>query len=154
MANKSSFPLTSPLLSLIFRIILGSIFLYAGIMKIPDPDAMAQAIYNYRLLPGWMIPPAAMVMPWVEVLVGASLLLGIFAQGGALAAAGLLGLFACALAISLIRGLDISCGCFNLSSSAKSITIFTLLRDMVLLAMAIQVFFFQQNWRSTFSRRK
>jgi len=137
--------LTSPAMSLLFRLLLGVIFLYAGIIKITDPLGFAQALYNYHILPGWMINPAAIILPWVELMVGASLLLGIWTQGGALLASGLLGIFACALIINLMRGLDTACGCFSTSTSAEPITWLYLVRDLTLLVMGIHVFLFDQG---------
>ena len=131
----------SPLISLVFRWALGGIFLYAGLIKTCDPHGFALAIYNYQILPGWMINPMAILMPGVEIMVGVSLLLGIRAQGGALVATGLLGVFALALGTSLIRGLDIACGCFSTSSSVDSITWLYLLRDLILMVMSVHVFF-------------
>jgi uncharacterized membrane protein YphA (DoxX/SURF4 family) len=143
---------TSHVLALLFRLILGALFLYAGIPKIADPHGFAQAVYNYRLLPGYLIAPAAIVLPFIEVLIGASLLLGIFTQGGALVVSGLLVVFLCALGISLLRGLDISCGCFSTSSSSRTIAWIDLIRNTVLLGMGLYVFFLQRGWKSVFKR--
>jgi uncharacterized membrane protein YphA (DoxX/SURF4 family) len=130
----------SPLISLVFRWALGGIFLYAGLIKTCDSHGFAFAIYNYQILPGWMINPMAILMPGVETMVGVSLLLGIRAQAGALVATGLLGVFALALGMSLIRGLDIACGCFGTACSAGSITWLYLLRDLILMVMSVHIF--------------
>ena len=136
---------TSPFLSLLFRLILGSMFLYAGVVKVIDPHGFAQALYNYHILPGWMINPVAIILPSVEVVVGASLLVGIWTQGGAFLASALLAIFAVALGISLIRGLDIVCGCFSTSSSAGSITWLYLVRDIILFVMGVHILLFDQG---------
>jgi putative oxidoreductase len=149
---KSKRRLAVPVLFSVFRVVLGVLLLYAGITKVADPSALAQAVHNYRLLPLWMITPVAIVLPWVEIVVGVSLLLGVYTQGGALLASGLMGIFLLALAISLVRGLDISCGCFGPSGSAKPITFLTLLRDFLLMAMGICVYFFQQGRRRIIRR--
>jgi len=73
----------------------------------------ALSIYNYKLLPDGLINVAAILLPWLEVIVGGSLLLGIGTAGGALIATALFSIFAGALTINLIRGLDIACGCFS-----------------------------------------
>ena len=116
----------------VFRLVIGIIFLYAGAMKIADPAGFAQALYNYRLLPGWAINPLAITLPWVEGVAGASLLLGIRTLGGGVVASVLFAVFVAALGINLIRGLDISCGCF---SAASPITWFHLAGDLLLLGM-------------------
>jgi uncharacterized membrane protein YphA (DoxX/SURF4 family) len=122
ISNKVVAWFTSPLLSFLFRLFLGGIFVYAGIVKIVDPHGFALALYNYKLLPGWMVNPVAIILPWVEVITGGSLLLGFWVQGGGLIVFGLLWMFACALGINLARGLDIACGCFSTSTSVAPIT--------------------------------
>jgi uncharacterized membrane protein YphA (DoxX/SURF4 family) len=126
------------LLSVIFRLILGVMFVYAGIGKAMDPSGFALDIYHYRILPGWMINPVAIVLPWIEVLAGCSLLAGVLLPGGALVVSTLLFLFAAALGISLFRGLDISCGCFG-SAAGNTITWWYLARDIILFLMGCTV---------------
>ena len=145
---------SSPVLSLAFRAILGSLFLYAGIAKIVDPMGFALSIYNYKLLPESLINVAAILLPWLEVIVGGSLLLGIGTAGGALIATALFGIFAGALTINLIRGLDIACGCFSTAASGGSINWFYLLRDLSLLLMSLQVLLFDQALFSVTRLRK
>lgn len=122
-----------------FRIVLAAVFIYAGVGKVMDPVGFAQDIFNYRLLPGWLVNPVSVVLPWVEIAAGLSLLTGVLLPGGALVVTGLLAVFASALAISLARGLDISCGCFGSSASAQGITWWYLLRDLALLSMGAAV---------------
>jgi uncharacterized membrane protein YphA (DoxX/SURF4 family) len=145
---------SSPVLSLAFRAILGSLFLYAGIAKIVDPMGFALSIYNYKLLPDGLINVAAILLPWLEVIVGGSLLLGIGTAGGALIATALFSIFAGALTINLIRGLDIACGCFSTAATGGSISGFYLLRDLSLLLMSLQVLFFDKALFSVTRLRK
>jgi uncharacterized membrane protein YphA (DoxX/SURF4 family) len=67
-----------PYASLASRIILGGIFIYAGVIKILDPAGFARDVSNYRMLPDLLVNPFAVVLPWIEVLAGLSLLLGIW----------------------------------------------------------------------------
>jgi len=133
-----------PVLSLCFRYFLGGIFLYAGIVKVIDPAGFALSIYNYKLLPEGMINAVAILLPWVEIMVGGSLLLGVWTMGSSLVVSVLLGIFACALSINLARGPDISCGCFTTATDSGSINWIYLIRDLGLLGMALHVFFFDQ----------
>ncbi len=135
------------LLVLSFRFVLGAIFLYAGIVKIADPAAFAQAVANYRILPLALVNAAAIILPWVEVLAGASLVLGFFLPGGSLLTAGLLLIFAVALGFDLWRGIDLSCGCFG--TSEATVTWLYVLRDAVLCCMACFVWVF--SGRSPFA---
>ena len=154
MKTKITAFCSSPLLSLVFRVILGALFLYAGIAKIADPMGFALSIYNYKLLPESLINVAAILLPWLEVMVGGSLLLGIGAAGGALIATALFSIFAGALTNNLIRGLDIACGCFSTAATGGSINWFYLLRDLSLLLMSLQVLFFDKALFSVTRLRK
>ena len=138
----------SPYLALLFRLFLGCLFLYAGLIKIVDPPGFAQALYNYHILPGWMINPLAIVLPWVEVMAGAGLLAGIMIPGGALVVTGLLAIFAVVLGTSLMRGLDVACGCFSTSATAEPITWLYLVRDLLLLGMGVHILLFDQGYAS------
>jgi putative oxidoreductase len=140
--------LVSPYLSLLFRWFLGVLFFYAGFIKIVDPAGFALALYNYHILPGWMINPLAICLPWVEVMVGVSLLAGVMLLGGALVVSGMLAIFAVAIGISLIRGLDIACGCFSTSAGAEPITWLYVVRDLLLLGMGVHILFFDQRYAS------
>jgi putative oxidoreductase len=92
--------------------VLGGAFLYAGITKVLDPAQLSAQIRNYQLAPWWMIHPAAIVLPWVEILAGLLLILGIWAIEATLVLTGLLALFTIAIGWAMHLGLDIECGCF------------------------------------------
>lgn len=127
--------------SFVCRIILGAVFLYAGAIKIVDPEGFARVVGNYRILPDLLVNPTAVILPWVEIAAGCLMIMGIWIEGASLLTGGLLIVFFFALCASLIRGLDISCGCFSTSAEAHRITWSFLVRDLLLLAMAAFVFF-------------
>lgn len=135
----------SPWLAILFRVVLGGIFLYAGLVKSQDPEGFAQAIYNYRILPGRLINPTTILLPWVEIVMGAALLLGFWVQGASLLASAFLGVFALALFANLARGLDIDCGCFSTTQSGSGNTAWYLLRDILLMSLALHVFIFDRG---------
>ena len=137
-----------PLLALICRLTLAIIFFYAGIEKIIDPGDFVLAIYNYQLLPDGTINLLAIFLPWLEVLIAASLITGICIRGAALISALLFLTFATALTINLVRGLDISCGCFGASSG--NISWLYLARDISLFCMSIFVLIYDRGWRYFF----
>lgn len=123
-------------LSLLLRLVLGAVFLYAGIGKALDPAGFSQAIANYVILPDRLVAPVAIVLPWVEIAAGLSLVSGMLLPGGAIMVAVLMIVFSCALGFALARGLDISCGCFSAGPGGDAITWWYLLRDLALLVMA------------------
>lgn len=122
------------------RIFIGALFLYAGILKASDPAGFAAAIANYQILPAWAVNPAAIVLPWVEIAIGITLLIGFWIEGGSLMAAVLFAVFTAALGYNLLRGLDISCGCF--SSSPQKINWLYFYRDLALTLLSGFVFLF------------
>jgi hypothetical protein len=141
----------SSLVACAFRALLGCMFLYTGVIHALDPMGFAEAVANYRILPADLVNPFAVALPFVEMITGMALILGIFIPGSSLIIAGLLFVFAIALGIALFKGLDISCGCFTTSKEAQSISWIYLIRDLGLLAMAVFVFCFDNG---VFSIRK
>lgn len=116
-----SFPLPfvarDPVLRLT-RIAIGVVFLAAALGKIGGPAAFALQVHNYRLAPIWSENLIALTLPWIELLAGLSLVLGIRARSGAIVALTLMVMFTAAVGSAWARGLDFECGCFGKSSAA------------------------------------
>jgi len=104
---------------LVFRLVLGGLFVYAGAVKVGDPLDFAQDIRNYRLVGQSLSFIAAIVLPWLEILAGSFLIAGLWRQGAALVITGLLVFFIVLTLVTMARGLDVDCGCFG-SLSRKS----------------------------------
>lgn len=102
------------------RLILGSVFIYAGFDKILHPALFAEAVYNYQILPDALINLTAIILPWLELILGAFLILGFWLSGATLLSNLLLVTFFGALVFNLARGLDIHCGCFSTSQEGTS----------------------------------
>ena len=122
---------------LAFRIVLGIVFLYASFEKIRDPGSFSGNIQNYQMLPYGITNLFSIFLPWVELYVGACLILGVFVDGSALLSVGMLVMFIIALGQALARGLDIECGCFSQEGSLVGLDI--LARDIVWLVIAVLV---------------
>jgi uncharacterized membrane protein YphA (DoxX/SURF4 family) len=131
--------------SVIFRWAVGLIFIYASMDKLFHPSAFAVAVYNYKILPGGLINLVAITLPWLELVCGILLIIGLFPRAAALILSVLLVVFFFALSISLYRGIDISCGCFTVSTAAEKINITYMVRDVLVLAMSFQILFFDRN---------
>lgn len=106
-------------LNVALRYVLGFIFIYAAIGKIAQPEEFAKSIMYYRILPLAAVNVAAILIPWVELLAGLGLIGGVSIRGNAAIILGMLVMFSIAIAIALVRGLDISCGCFGTASASK-----------------------------------
>jgi uncharacterized membrane protein YphA (DoxX/SURF4 family) len=135
-----------PVCSLLCRLILAGIFIYAAVEKIAEPREFALAIYNYQLLPDLAVNALAVILPWLEIIVAVCLVTGFSVRGAALISSALFLTFATALTISLARGLDISCGCFGAASG--NINWLYLGRDLTFLIMSIFVMFHNRGWRA------
>ncbi|MEN6374735.1 MAG: MauE/DoxX family redox-associated membrane protein [Smithella sp.] len=144
MKLRKLVPPYTPLITMICRLALAIIFLYAGVEKIIAPKEFAVAIYNYQLMPDGAINLLAVVLPWLEVFLAVALIAGIYVHGASLASALLFLVFATALTINLVRGLDISCGCFGAASG--SISWLYLVRELGLFVMSVFVLFFDRGW--------
>jgi putative oxidoreductase len=114
------------------RLAIGLVFIIAAMSKVSDPGGFAHAVYNYHLLPLWALHPFALLLPWVELVIGAAMLAGIYRQGAALLAGLLTLLFMVAVASALARNLDISCGCFH-TEGGSAVGLSLLFRDLALL---------------------
>jgi uncharacterized membrane protein YphA (DoxX/SURF4 family) len=121
------------------RLLLGGVFLVASLDKIYNPAGFAQAVYNHQILPDGLVNLVAIVLPWLELLLGLCLLGGVWLPGAVTLTSGLLMIFLGALVFNMSRGLDVHCGCFG-TGSAGPITIWTLARDASFLVMAGYLF--------------
>jgi len=122
------------------RIILGVIFIYASADKIINPHQFAYAISNYKLLPGDLINFFVLFLPWVEAVVGIFLIFGLSEWVSITIFNGLMIIFMAAIAISLVRGLNISCGCFTSDPNAEKMTWLTLLRDSSIIILGLAAY--------------
>jgi uncharacterized membrane protein YphA (DoxX/SURF4 family) len=124
------------------RLLLGAVFVVAGVLKLPDPAAAVRAVRAYQLLSESLVGPVAFGLPVLEIAVGLALLLGVFVRTAAIASVLLLAVFIGAVGSAWARGLQIDCGCFgNGGQVAAGETSYPLevLRDVGLLLVALTV---------------
>ena len=112
--------LSHPWLTVRVQIALGAIFVAAALPKIADPPSFAHMIYNYRILPAPLVNITALVMPWLELLAGICLILGVWTRAARNVVAAMLLVFIVAIAFNLARDNAIDCGCFDVSAAGKS----------------------------------
>jgi uncharacterized membrane protein YphA (DoxX/SURF4 family) len=128
-------------LALLFRLVLGGVFVYAAFDKIIHPEGFARAVYNYRLIPAVLINLFALFLPWLELFCGMALILGTRVDAAALILGGLLAVFIVAVSINLIRDVDIACGCFTSAPEGRKAGVDLLVQDTVLILMAFHLLF-------------
>jgi uncharacterized membrane protein YphA (DoxX/SURF4 family) len=137
--------LLHPWLTVRTQIALGALFVAAALPKLLDPPGFAKAIWNYQLAPAWLVHPAALALPWLELLCGLALCLGLWARAAAAWITALLLVFLVALGLNLARHHPVDCGCFQTRDSARSAgerladMRWDILRDLALLALAAQI---------------
>lgn len=121
---------------LMARVVLGLIFIWASIDKILHPAAFAEIIYAYQILPDSWISFTAIVLPWIELILGSLLILGFWLPGAVLLSNLLLATFLTALIFNMARGLDVDCGCFSTSGKSGGAMWSYLLRDLSFLVVS------------------
>ena len=131
---------------LISRLILGAVFIYASLDKIMNPDDFAKAIGNYHVLPFGLENLLALVLPWVELLTGLCLIIGVMVDGATVLIILMNIVFIFAISQALARGISIECGCFSVSSEGgENIGLQTIIRDIGYLLLAYIVYYRQER---------
>jgi putative oxidoreductase len=133
--TRPGWPRVANIIRTVVRIALGGLFVFAGATKAYDPGAFAVEIQRYNLIPWLPGALAAVYLPWLEILVGALLVVKRFDRGALMLITCLLLVFSFALASATVRGLGIDCGCFGKAFAATG-TVFPLVRNLLLLAGA------------------
>jgi uncharacterized membrane protein YphA (DoxX/SURF4 family) len=118
------------------RLILGGCFLYAGILKIQSPQAFADSIASFQLLPNPFINLLAITLPVFEVIVGLMLITSYECGLAALSVLIVTSVFAVAMISALARGLHVDCGCFGTGEPSAFKTWLSLGRDLLFWGMA------------------
>ncbi len=116
------------------RLLIGGMFMYAGITKIQAPQAFADSIATFQLLPNSIIHLLALGLPPFEVMTGLLLVAGWQKRAAAFAILILTGVFALALGQALARGLKVDCGCFGSGPPSVWKTWASLGRDVLMMA--------------------
>ena len=73
--------------TLIARLIVGVVFIHHGLVKVGDTHAFLKAVKGYGILPldpPFLLNSVAVVLPWVEVVIGLLLVLGHARRAGGL----------------------------------------------------------------------
>lgn len=120
------------------RMLLAIIFLSAALGKILDIQSFIKTLDAYRLLPDFLLSPLGHFLPWLEFMVGLSLLIDRWPSGAVLMSGLLLLLFIGIVIITLLRGIEIDCGCFSFISEDNLSK--TLIRDLIFLIPTLILF--------------
>jgi uncharacterized membrane protein YphA (DoxX/SURF4 family) len=141
------------IVSALFRIVLGLVFIYAAVGKIAEPETFAQAIENYQLIGADFSHYVALVLPWLEMYSGIFLMVGFKVRSNAVIVSGMTFVFIIALIYALYMNLDIDCGCFDRSGLSQKVTWLKIIEDLVLLSMGLYVIEFPHGWKGWINKK-
>jgi hypothetical protein len=119
---------------LLIRTIVSGLFIVAGLLKLRDAELTIISVYQYQLMSWESAGVLAATLPWIEIAGGVGIWLPKLRLGGATLCLGLTVLFIAALGSAVVRGLDVSCGCFG-TSDMHVTAMKRLGEDMVLLVL-------------------
>ncbi len=124
------------------RLVVGGVWLWAGLLKLSDPASSVTAVRAYQLLPPSAADLVGRALPMVEVIVGGCLVLGLLTRVSGVVSAVLQLAFIVGIGSVWARGISISCGCFGTGGydpHAVSKYPWEIARDVVLLALSVFV---------------
>ncbi len=124
------------LLVMVCRIFLGFMFIYASLDKIAHPEEFAKQIGYYKALPFGLENLLAIILPWAELIMGICLIAGLLVDGAALVSIIMMLVFILAISQAMLRGIDITCGCFKVSADSDKLGLDTIIRDIIFLVMS------------------
>jgi uncharacterized membrane protein YphA (DoxX/SURF4 family) len=112
-------------LLVVCRLVIGALFLLAGLAKLAAPGSFSAALVAYSVLPVALVYWVSVLFPWTEVFLGLLLLTGTFTRAAAWGAVALLLFFCVLISQALLRGLSLEdCGCFGgITEAVPALTI-------------------------------
>ena len=128
-----------------FRFIIGCTFIYASIDKINDPKTFSDLIDNFHISPLFISNIIALILPWLELLCGISLITGFLLPSSIIIIMMSLCWFIFILSQAIFRGIDTQCGCFKVedittNTNFKIELIKRVVEDVILLLMSFVVY--------------
>lgn len=136
-------------LAIPLRVWVGVIFIAAAWHKIVYPAKFALSIATYQILPLKYINLLAITLPPLELVVGLTLILGLWTRASALIMVGMNIMFIVALYLAIKNQTQMSsCGCFSADAEAamKTIGWDYVYRDIQYLAAMVYVALFDNGW--------
>ncbi|MFC1864997.1 thrombospondin type 3 repeat-containing protein [Chloroflexota bacterium] len=113
MKDKIQKIFTSEKVLLASRLILGSIFIAASIGKLQHPGEFTTLVASYNILPYALAAIYGYLVPWVELIIGAFLILGLFTRIASALSIPIVISFIIASSHKLLIGAGGGCGCFG-----------------------------------------
>lgn len=121
-------------------LVLGAVFIYAGVDKIRDSLQFADNIAAFAILPKAFTNLLALGLPPFEIACGVLLLAARSRRVGALAIMLTCIVFCAALLSALLRGLTLDCGCFGIGAPSRPRMWLELALDIVLVGGSLSIY--------------
>ena len=118
---------------------MGLVLVIAGVDKIIQPAEFAKAIDNYHIVPYGFENLIAIILPWLEVIVGTALITGFMVDGAAILSLGMMTFFVVAISSAILRGYNIECGCGL--KSGEMVGAGKIIEDLVYILMCVLIVF-------------
>jgi uncharacterized membrane protein YphA (DoxX/SURF4 family) len=124
----------------ILRIIVGSIFIYAGFNKIVNPKLFEETLSTYGFFSDSFIHFIGLIFPWVQIILGALLISGYLVRSVASVMSILLSTFIVMTILSASKGSCQACGFLSESTFYKGGNPFILITiNYLLLVLSIMI---------------
>jgi uncharacterized membrane protein YphA (DoxX/SURF4 family) len=141
VASRERIRIAWPWLAVAARLVLGGVWLAAGVTKIGDPEGSVRAVRAYQLVPDPLERTVGYALPLLEICLGILLVIGLAQRLAAIASAVLLVGFVMGISAAWARGLQIECGCFGGGGAASGEDVtaaykWDIARDIGLLVLA------------------
>jgi uncharacterized membrane protein YphA (DoxX/SURF4 family) len=130
------------------RLVVGGVWLAAGLLKVSDGAGSVRAVRAYDLLPEAIVPTVGHLLPALEIVVGLALIVGALTRAAALVSALLFVAFIVGISLAWARGLQIECGCFGgggFDADATDKYPWEIARDVGLLLLSLWLVWFPRT---------
>lgn len=103
------------------HLVVAAVLVYSGLIHASQPYLFVHTVASYRLVPEWAVGFSGLLIPYIQILLGLALGLGIAERAANLMAAVMFAAFSLAQISVLFRGIQIDCGCFGFAPSPVSV---------------------------------
>ena len=139
-------PLDNQYFLFILRILLGGIFIFSAILKIPNQTEFIQIVNSYGVLPYSLAVPYGLLLPWIELIIGCLLITGLFTRLASGISFAIIISFIIANVFAMYgysEGTGDLCGCFGDAMPLNHQQ--ALLFDILMLCMSIPLILWQSH---------
>lgn len=131
------------------RLIVGSFLVIAAVAKLrSDATLFVGMILALDVVPRALANPVARLLPWLELVIGTALLLGVQTAGAAAAAFVLIAILTSAIAVALAKGKRVFCACLGFTATQVAQSQWTMVyRNLALLGGSLAMVRYPVPWR-------